>query len=303
MPAMGVARGVSVGPGQRITGSSMPRTPLSAVQRLEQRVAEQSPPSVGSPEWSRGAAQEKKQQQEERAKDSDAVREAANSPSRSSGSSGNSNSSGSYVGSSSSSNSNGGEVVQGRVESGHTRQEATAAREAAAEESSGASGGHDGRVSVAVREEVMHQLWPAGTLGGLSGEVMMSPLVGATQAVAARGSPGWEDSSVLGGSLKTHQAAPGKGKSVHPNVNVSSLSQQSVDLQTLDRLHVSYAVAGGGHALNAHSKGLNSSVGLNSTGEYQQYRCKRLEMISTRVANRLRLRLEVQPFHLYTHLL
>ena len=121
MPTMVMARGVGVCPGQGITGSSVPRTPLSAVQRLGQRVAEQSPPSVGSPDWSRGAAQEKKQQQE-RAKDNDAVREAANIPSRSSGSSGNSNNNSSYVGSSSSSNNNEGEVVQGRVESRHTRQ-------------------------------------------------------------------------------------------------------------------------------------------------------------------------------------
>ena len=94
----------------------------------------------------------------------------------------------------------------------------------------------------------------------------MSPLVGATQAAAARSSPGWEDSSVLEGSLKTHQAAPGEGKSVHPNLNDSSLSQQSVDLQTVDRLHVSDGVAGGGDALNVHSKGLNSTVGLSSIG-------------------------------------
>ena len=94
----------------------------------------------------------------------------------------------------------------------------------------------------------------------------MSPLVGATQAAAARSSPGWEDSSVIEGSLKTHQAAPGEGKSVHPNMNDSSLSHQSVDLQTVDRLHVSDAAAGGGVTLNAHSKGLNSTVGLNSTG-------------------------------------
>ena len=94
----------------------------------------------------------------------------------------------------------------------------------------------------------------------------MSPPVGATQAAAARSSPGREDSSVIEGSLKTHQAAPGEGKSVHLNMNVSSLSRQSVDLQTVDRLHVSDAAAGGGDALNAHSKGLNSTVGLNSTG-------------------------------------
>ena len=59
MPAVGVARGVSVCSGQGLTGATVTRTPLSAVQRLEQRVAEQSSPSVGSPEWSRGAAQGK----------------------------------------------------------------------------------------------------------------------------------------------------------------------------------------------------------------------------------------------------
>ena len=52
---------------------------------------------------------------------------------------------------------------------------------------------------------------------------------------------------------------------MHPNVNVSSLSHQSVDLQTVDRLHMSDAVAGGGDALNAHSKGRDSTVGLSST--------------------------------------
>ena len=98
-------------------------------------------------------------------------------------------------------------------------------------------------------------------------KVKMSPPVGATQAAAARSSPGREDSSVIEGSLKTHQAAPGEGKSVHLNMNVSSLSRQSVDLQTVDRLHVSDAAAGGGDALNAHSKGLNSTVGLNSTAD------------------------------------
>ena len=140
MPAVGVARGVGVGAGQGLTGASMPRTPLSVVQRLEQRVTEQSPPSVGSPEWSRGAAQEKRQQQE-RVKDNEALREAANSPSRSNGSSdgSNSNGSGSYIGSSSSSSSGGDEVVQGRVESRYTRQKTAAAREAAAEKSTGGS--------------------------------------------------------------------------------------------------------------------------------------------------------------------
>ena len=160
--------------------------------------------------------------------------------------------------------------MQGRVESRHTRQKAAAARATttAAGPSSGASGGPDGSDSALFAEEVMHQLRPAGTPVRLSylEKVKMSPPVGATQAAAARSSPGWEDSSVLEGSLKTHQAAPGEGKSVHPNVNVSPLPHQSVDLQTVDRLHVSDAAAGGGDALNAHSKGLNSTVGLNSTG-------------------------------------
>ena len=78
---------------------------------------------------------------------------------------------------------------------------------------------------------------------GGEGKMKMSPLVGATQAAAARSSPGWEDSSVLEGSLKTHQTATGEGKSVYPNLNVSTPSQQSVDLQTVDRLHVSGGVA------------------------------------------------------------
>ena len=52
---------------------------------------------------------------------------------------------------------------------------------------------------------------------------------------------------------------------MHLNVNVSSLSQQSVDLQTVDRSHMSDAVARGGDALNVHSKGLGSTAGLSST--------------------------------------
>ena len=145
--------------------------------------------------------------------------------------------------------------------------------------SSGASGASSGAVSAVRSEDVTHRLWPAGTPGGFSawmedkleaqttaarrspgGEKAlpekMSPLVGAAQAVAARGSPGWEDSRVIEGSLKTHQAAPGGGKSVHPNVN----GERSVDLQTVDRLHVPDAVAGGGDALNVHSKGLDSTA-------------------------------------------
>ena len=62
---------------------------------------------------------------------------------------------------------------------------------------------------------------------------------------------------------KTHQAAPGEGKSVLLSVNDSSRSQQSVDLQTVDRLRVSDAAAGG--ALNVHSKGL--SVDQREMGE------------------------------------
>ena len=268
MPAVGVARGVGVGPGQGLTGATVPRAPLSAVQRMEQRVTEQSPPSVGSPEWSRGTAQVE-QQQRERAKDNAALEEAVASPGRSSSSSSNSNSSGSYAGSSSS--SSGGEVMRGRVESKNTRQKAAARRATAAEGSSGASGGVgsgasgglDGRGSV---EDVSHQLRQAGTPGGLAGEVKVSPLVGAAQAVAARGSPGWEDSSVIEGRLKTHQAAPGEGESVFLKLNVPSQSEQSVDLQTVDRLHVHEAVGDGGGALNVHSKGLNSTVGLSSQG-------------------------------------
>ena len=79
------------------------------------------------------------------------------------------------------------------------------------------------------------------------------------------GSPGWEDSSVLEGSLKTHQAAPDAGKSMSSHIN-PSLSGQSVDLQTVDRLYVLGVVAGGGDALNVHSKGLDSTARLSSTG-------------------------------------
>ena len=268
MPTMSVARGVGVGAGQGLTGATVPSAPLSAVQRMEQRVAEQSPPSVGSPEWSRGAAQVKRQQQE-RERDNEALKEAASRPGRGSSTSNSNNSSYVRSNSSSSSSSTGSEVMQGRVESRHTRQKTAAARAttAAAGPASGASGGPDGSDSALFPEEVMHQLRPAGTPVRLTylEKAKMSPPVGATQAAAAISSPGREDSSVLEGSLKTHQAAPGEGKSVHPNVNVSPLPHQSVDLQTVDRLHVSDAAAGGDDALNAHSKGLNSTVGLNST--------------------------------------
>ena len=57
-----------------------------------------------------------------------------------------------------------------------------------------------------------------------------------------------------------------EGKPMHPNVNVPCLSQQSVDLQTVDGLHLSDDVAGGGDALDVHSKGLDSTVGLSSIG-------------------------------------
>ena len=141
------------------------------------------------------------------------------------------------------------------------------------------------RVTSRDRLGSLHSKMPTATVVGAEetevnsdgGEekMKMSPLEGATQAAAARSSPGWEDSSVLEGSLKTHQTATGEGKSVYPNLNVSTPSQQSVDLQTVDRLHVSGGVAGGGGgALNTHSKGPNSkgpnskgpnSKGLNST--------------------------------------
>ena len=223
-----------------------------------------------------------KRQQQEAVKDNEAYNEAASSPGRSS--SNNSNSSNSrYVGSSSSGSSEA-EVPRGRMESRNTRAKAAAAREKATTEASGASGGFsrgasgpDGSDSArfqktpdgsdSVRFQKTHQLRRTGTPVGLSDleKVKMSPLVGAAQAVAVRSSPGWENSSVIGGSLKTHRAAPDGGKSVCLNLNVSPLPQQSVDLQTVDGLHVSGAVAGGGDALNAHSKGLNSTVGLNST--------------------------------------
>ena len=78
---------------------------------------------------------------------------------------------------------------------------------------------------------------------------------------------------MIEGSLKTHQAALGEGKSVHPNVNDSSLSQQLVDLQIVDRLHVPDGVAGGGDdALNVRNKGLNSTVGLSTLP--QKLACK-----------------------------
>ena len=125
MPTVSVARGVGVGAGQGLTGATVPSAPLSAVQRMEQRVAEQSPPSVGSPEWSRGAAREKRQQQE-RERDNEALKEAASRPGR--GSSTSNSSSSSYVRSNSSSSSSGSEVMQGRVESRHTRQKTAAAR-------------------------------------------------------------------------------------------------------------------------------------------------------------------------------
>ena len=50
MPAVGVASGVGVGAGRGITGLPVPRSPQNAVQRWEQKVAEQSPPPVGSAE-------------------------------------------------------------------------------------------------------------------------------------------------------------------------------------------------------------------------------------------------------------
>ena len=99
-------------------------------------------------------------------------------------------------------------MVRGRVESRFTREKAAAARAKEAGDPSGISGGLDGRVPTVSDEDVTHQLRQAGTPVGISdlekaqaaaarrssGVVeshleKMSPLVGAAQAVAARGSP------------------------------------------------------------------------------------------------------------------
>ena len=124
------------------------------------------------------------------------------------------------------------------------------------EMSSGASGGPGGsqvRVPAGFVEE--GTLRQAGTPGEFS-------VPEKAQAAAARSSAGVEDGddSMIGEQLeektcraryseeygcKTHQAALGEGESVLLNVNDSSRSQQSVDLQTVDRLHVSDAAAGG----------------------------------------------------------
>ena len=165
MPAVGVASGVGVGPGRGITGLPVPRSPQNAVQRWEQKVAEQSPPPVGSAEYSRGAALERKQLHESE-KGDEAFREATASLGRSSSSSSsNSRHSESYVrssGGSSSSNSSvaaGSEVMAGRIASRDTRQRAAAARAevesthlgkevqsgiSRGQDGSGTSGGQDG---------------------------------------------------------------------------------------------------------------------------------------------------------------
>ena len=117
--------------------------------------------------------------------------------------------------------------------------------------------GEAGRSKVVVKVETQSSgdSAPRVETQGLSGEAKtkMSPLLGAAQAVVARNSPGW-DASVLEGSLKTHQVAPGEGEPVHPNVKVSTPSQKSVDLQTVDGLHLCEDVACGGDALNAQPK-------------------------------------------------
>ena len=143
-----------------------------------------------------------------------------------------------YVGSSSSGSSEA-EVPRDRMESRNTKTKAAAAREKAATEASGASGGlsrgasggPDGSDSAGFVEEVTHQLRRAGTPVGLSDleMVKMSPLVGAAQAVAAGSSPGWEDSSVIEGSLKNHRAAPDRGESVCLNLNVSRVPVSTVN--------------------------------------------------------------------------
>ena len=126
--------------------------------------------------------------------------------------------------------------------------------------SSGASGGPDGRVPAVSVEDVTHQLRQAGIPLGFS-------VLEKDQVAAARSSTGVEegDDSRIKEQLgkedvdaKTHQAALGGGESVHLNLNDSSLSEQSVDLLTVNRMHVSDGVAGGSVALNVHCKGLNS---------------------------------------------
>ena len=86
-----------------------------------------------------------------------------------------------------------------------------------------------------------HQLRQAGTPVGFS-------VLEKAQVAAARSSTGVEegdDSRIkeqLGKEdvdVKTHQAALGGGEAVHLNSNDSSLSEQSVDLLTVDKMHVS----------------------------------------------------------------
>ena len=55
MPVVGVTVGVGVQPGRGITGLPVPKA-QNVVQRWDQRVNAQSPPSVGSAEFARGAA-------------------------------------------------------------------------------------------------------------------------------------------------------------------------------------------------------------------------------------------------------
>ena len=62
---------------------------------------------------------------------------------------------------------------------------------------------------------------------------------------------------------RTYHVALGGGASVYHNVNAPPLPRQSVGLQTVDRLHVPDAVAGG--ALNAHNTGLDTTAGPSST--------------------------------------
>jgi hypothetical protein len=67
--------------------------------------------------------------------------------------------------------------------------------------SSGASGRLDGPVSADLSEDVIQKLRLAVTPGSFLDQ-KMSPLVGATQAAAARSSPGREDSSVLKAAIQ-----------------------------------------------------------------------------------------------------
>ena len=201
---VGEASGGGVSAGQGITARVVPQSP--GVGQLVRQFRAQSLPSVGTPEWRAGVARVSRDQQESK-RDQEAMA-AAIATKRPVGAGGSRF------------------VVEPEDEdlTGARRVAAVGVKTVPAppeldvKTSSGASGGWSGVVSAVQSEDVNHQLRPAGTPAGFSGEVKMSPPVGATQEVAARGSPGW-DSSVLEGRSKAHRAALGGGEYVYPNMN------------------------------------------------------------------------------------